>query len=332
MARSGEAIVRKMRDADEAARAAWLHFIGGLTQAEVAKRLSIPNTRAHRHIARAQSEGLVRVFVDIESAECVALETRLARNFGLSFCRVAMDVPEVGPLPLRALSAVGADFLMQTIADGSHRVIGIGHGRTLAASVSAMARIEAKDVKFVSMLGGLTRSFAANPYDVIHRIADRTGADAYLMPAPLFADTPEDKQMMTGQSGVAATMDLMERVSLVVLGIGDLDASSGAAAVAALRGPENVQRLYDLGARAELLGQFLDSNGQIMRTEYDSRVMAPALETLRGREIVAIAGGRCKAEAIAAALGSGLLTGLIVDETTARRLLEQPRAELEAAE
>ena len=51
-------------EAELAARAAWLHFVGGLTQSEVAKRLELPTTRAHRYIARAQSDGLVRVFVD----------------------------------------------------------------------------------------------------------------------------------------------------------------------------------------------------------------------------------------------------------------------------
>ena len=30
------------------ARAAWLHHVGGLTQAEVATRLNVPNVKAHR--------------------------------------------------------------------------------------------------------------------------------------------------------------------------------------------------------------------------------------------------------------------------------------------
>lgn len=332
MGRNGDISQKPIRDADEAARAAWLHFVGGLTQAEVAKRLAIPNTRAHRHIARAQAEGLVRVFVDVEAAGCVALETRFMKAWDLSLCRVAMDVPETGPLPLRALSAVGADYLMQSVTGGQHDIIGIGHGRTLAGAVSAMARIDAHDVKFVSMLGGLTRSFAANPYDVIHRLAHKTDAEAYLMPAPLFADTPDDKRMMMGQTGIAATMDLIGKASLVIVGIGDLAVTGGAAAATALNGPEEVRALHDSGARAEILGQFLDSAGQVMSTRYDSRVMAPALETLRGREIVAIAGGDSKTEAIAAALRSGLLTGLITDETTAGRLAETLPADLVAAQ
>ena len=75
-----------------AARAAWLHFVGGLTQSEVAKRLDVPPTRAHRYIARAQADGLVRVFVDVSSSECVTYENALIEAYGLTTCRVAMEV------------------------------------------------------------------------------------------------------------------------------------------------------------------------------------------------------------------------------------------------
>src|SRR3954451_16182259 len=58
-------------DATLAARAAWLYFAGGKTQGEVADLLNVPNTRAHRLIARASREGLIKVFVDGPIAGCV---------------------------------------------------------------------------------------------------------------------------------------------------------------------------------------------------------------------------------------------------------------------
>ncbi|GIX15655.1 MAG: hypothetical protein KatS3mg118_3614 [Paracoccaceae bacterium] len=77
-------------------------------------------------------------------------------------------------------------------------MIGIGHGRTIAAAVNALGRVDMTGMRVVSMLGGLTRSFAANPYDVIHSLARRGAADAYMLPAPMFADSADDKQVMLG--------------------------------------------------------------------------------------------------------------------------------------
>ena len=117
------------------------------------------------------------------SPNACALENALAQRFGLAFCRVAPDLGE-GDLPLKALALEGASFLRQILERGEDKVIGVGHGRTLAAVVEQLPQTPAPDVKFVSLLGGLTRKFAANPFDVIHRLAERTGAEAYLLPVP----------------------------------------------------------------------------------------------------------------------------------------------------
>ena len=64
-------------EASLATRAAWLYFAAGMTQSEIASRLNIQSTKAHRLIARASREGMIRVFVEGPVAECVALENTL---------------------------------------------------------------------------------------------------------------------------------------------------------------------------------------------------------------------------------------------------------------
>ena len=124
-------------DEDLAARAAWLHFVGGLTQGEVATRLGISATRAHRAIARAQANGVVHISVKTTAATCLELENTLTRQFGLAMCRVAMDIPEPGPIPLKSLGALGGDWLNQVLAKGNpqddrrlSRTDDCGDGRT----------------------------------------------------------------------------------------------------------------------------------------------------------------------------------------------------------
>ena len=74
-----------------AARAAWLHYAGGLTQSEVAKRLGLTSLKAHRLITKANQEGLVKVYIDGEVSECVALEDELSGRYGLDYCEVVPD-------------------------------------------------------------------------------------------------------------------------------------------------------------------------------------------------------------------------------------------------
>jgi hypothetical protein len=74
-----------------AIRAAWLHYVGGLRQAEVAKRIGVPSVKAHRLIARAVAEGAVKVSIEGEIIECIALEQALTEGtpirFATSACR-----------------------------------------------------------------------------------------------------------------------------------------------------------------------------------------------------------------------------------------------------
>ncbi|MEM9550183.1 MAG: sugar-binding transcriptional regulator [Pseudomonadota bacterium] len=317
----GRSNTRPTEDDELVARAAWLHFVGGLTQGEVATRLGISATRAHRAISKAQASGIVQIVVKATAATCVELENKLSDAFGLTMCRVAMDLPERGPIPLKSLGAAGGEWLDQVIASKAHEVIGISHGRTIAAMVEHLGQGHKTNAVFVSLLGGLTRSLAANPYDVIHRLALKTGADAYLMPVPLFANSAKDREVMMAQSMLTEAFARMRSATLAIVGIGDLSASTGAN-VADGQGLNKAKDLKDCGAAAEILGQFIDHDGAKISTPLDGRAMALDLDDLSGREVVAVAGGAEKVGPIRAALKSGLLTGLIIDEATARVLVD----------
>src|SRR5690606_4870145 len=99
-------------DQDEslATRAAWLHYVGGLTQAAVARRLGLTAVNPRRLAAGAVAEGGVRAAADGEVVECVRLEERLVARYGVGTCEVAPVLGGRG-LPLHALGLAGAGFL-----------------------------------------------------------------------------------------------------------------------------------------------------------------------------------------------------------------------------
>ncbi|SCB58562.1 DNA-binding transcriptional regulator LsrR, DeoR family [Rhizobium aethiopicum] len=310
-----------MTDADEtlAVRAAWLHYAGGLTQSDVARRLGIPSVKAHRLIARAVADGVVKVTIDGDIVECVELETRLAERFGLQYCEVAPDLGEEG-LPLRALGHAGAGYLKREIEYGDHAVIGLGHGRTLSAAVQYMPRISAKQTKFVSLLGGLTRNYGANPYDVMHRIAEKTGTQAYVMPVPFFANTADDLQVLRAQRGVKEVFDLADAADLKLVGLGTVDAEAQLV-LSGMVEPAEIEDIASAGGVGEILGHFFDANGQVLDTALTARTLSASFPQTAKERLVALAGGLGKVPAIRAILRSRRLHGLITDERTAQALL-----------
>lgn len=312
-----------MADADDslALRAAWLHFIAGMTQSAVAKRLGLPSVKAHRLIAKAVADGAVKVTIDGNITECIDLENRLADLYGLDYCEVAPDLGEEG-LPLVSLGHAGANFLHREIEHGDHEVIGLGHGRTLSAAVQYMPRVTTKDVSFVSLLGGLTRNFAANPHDVMHRIAEKTARPAYLMPVPFFANTAEDREVLLAQRGVNTVFDMGCRAELKIVGIGTVDAQAQLVTSGVIELSE-VEEIASLGGIGEMLGHFFDAEGRALETGLTARTIAASVENADMSRIIGLAGGLSKAEAIRAVLKSGRLYGLITDERTAKALVRK---------
>ncbi|WP_312104993.1 sugar-binding domain-containing protein [Pygmaiobacter massiliensis] len=81
------------------------------------------------------------------------------------------------------------------------------------------------------------------------------------------------------------------------------------------------------GAVGDVLSHFIDRDGNLVNAEIEDRLISTSLETLRQlKNVIGVAAGRSKVEAIRAALRGGYLDVLITDEDTALRLLETPPA------
>lgn len=302
-------------------RAAWLHYVGGLTQAAVAKRLGLPSVKTHRLIARAVAEGAVKVTIDGDIVACVELESRLCARFGLNFCRVTPDLAEEG-LPLRALGLAGAEYLRNLLSNNPDITIGIGHGRTLSAAIHQLPHLDASHARFVSLLGCLTRNYALNPHDVMHRIAEKTGAQAYMMPVPFFANTVEDREVLLSQRGVSEVFSMAAGSTVKLVGIGTVEPAAQLVE-AGLIAVHEINDISAAGAIGEMLGHFFDARGQRITNSLTARTLAVTLDARRRENIVALVGGQSKVAATKAVLASGLLSGLITDEQTARPLLAE---------
>lgn len=301
-------------------RAAWLHYIGGLTQSEVAKRLGLTSVKTHRLIAKVVAEGAVKVTIDGDIIACVELESRLAARYGLSVCHVAPDVAEEG-LPVHALGAAGACYLRNLLMTRPDITIGLGHGRSLSAAIHQLSPLEARGVRFVSLLGCLTRSYALNPHDVMHRIAEKTGAQSYIMPVPFFANTEEDREVLLSQRGVSEVFEMAAASAVKLVGIGTVEPTTQLVEAGMITADE-MNDIAEAGAAGEILGQFFDAKGQKVETHLTARTLAIPLKAGRRRDnLIALAGGRKKVQAMRAVLASGLLSGLITDERTALALL-----------
>ena len=155
----------------------------------------------------------------------------------------------------------------------------------------------------------------------MHRLAEKTGARAYVMPVPFFANTVEDREVLLSQRGVDDVFRMAQDATLKIVGIGTATADAQLVSSGMIE-PAEIEEIAAAGARGEMLGDFFDADGKIVNTTLSARTLAVGYDPERKEDIVAIAGGPDKIDAIRAVLKSGRVAGLITDERTARALLD----------
>jgi DNA-binding transcriptional regulator LsrR (DeoR family) len=137
---------------------------------------------------------------------------------------------------------------------------------------------------------------------------------------PFFANTAEDREVLLAQRGVKEVMDLANKASLKLVGLGTVDTHAQLVQSGMIEARE-IEDVAAAGGIGEILGYFFDADGHILETALTARTLSASLPQPRTERLVALAGGREKVPAIRAVLNSRSLHGLITDERTAEGLL-----------
>ena len=310
-----------MKDNSLATRAAWLSYIGGYTQGQIAKRLNVSSVKAHRLIVQARNEGLVQVFIRGVPAECLELEELLTSHFGLESCTVAPHIHEQNDADLRpgfaAVGAAAAMYLHAILEKPGPALIGVGKGRSLSAMVDDLPQLDRQDLRFVSVSGSLTRNLSANPYDVVHRLVEKTGGEGYFLPVPYISSSLEEKELLLAQKSVQDLLDLARKAETFIVGIGSVGEHTHVHQVGMITDAE-MQNLRSVHAVGDMMGSFIDAQGKPVDSIINQQTLGLSLNELRGRKVIAVVGGDGKAEAVLASLRTGIITNLFVGEQTAQ--------------
>ena len=306
---------------DEAARAGWLYYVGGLTQDQIATELGVSRQRAQRLVSRAMAEGLIHVRLNHPIGACLDLEAELTRRFGLLRCRVA---PSLGPGSdgVRAIGPAAAAELERFLRMPAPSVIGLGTGRAMRGMVDAVSPMDADQHRLVSLIGNIAPDGSASFFDVVMRISDKVRAPHYPMLVPVISPTPQENAAFHALGPVKKVVDLARAADVIFVGVGQMSNDAPLLKDGFVTRAE-LDEMQAAGAVGEVAGWVFDSRGIYLDVGTNTRTggvrVAPGLD----KPSIGIAAGASKVLAIAGALKSRIINGLVTDEPTARALLSR---------
>ncbi|HEU0222265.1 MAG TPA: sugar-binding domain-containing protein [Paracoccaceae bacterium] len=316
-----EAAVMGDRRRDDAARAAWLYFVAGRTQDEIALQLDLSRQAVQRLVALAVSEKLIKFRLDHPIAACLELAARLAGRHGLEFCEVVPSDPG-RPDATAGIAAAVAQRLARLLASRAPAVICVGTGRTMRAAVEELDSMDRPQHKIASLVGSMSASGHASAFDVVMRLGDKIGAQRFPMPAPAVAETEGERAALQGQRAFATLAELRAQARASFIGISEIAWDSPMHRDGFLTDAD-ITALIEAGAVGEITGWAFDAAGRLLDGPVTRRVSSLPLEIPPQRLTVVAGGGPKKVEPIAAALRGGLMSALVTDELTAAALLAE---------
>ncbi|KQV06092.1 sugar-binding transcriptional regulator [Leifsonia sp. Root112D2] len=315
----------KVRDALTAAH---LYYLQDLTMDAIAHEMHTSRSSVSRLLSFARTTGLVDIQIRSPLDRTSRLQRDIEERFGVAVNIVPIPdhTSDIDRLERVCLSAA-------RILDGffdSNMVIGLAWGSTLTAISRHLVPKQLHDVEFVQLNGAGNNHTTGIVYasELLRRFGDAYAATGQQFPVPAFFDDPKTKEALWRERSTKRVLDIQSRMDIALFGLGSPFADVPSHVyIGGYLDPEDYDSLGTAGVVGDVATVFYRADGSYQDVPLNARASGPDLDQLRrtARRICVVA-GVSKVPSLRGALAARLITDLILDEGTARALMDDEAA------
>ena len=302
---------------DQKVRAAWMYYIAGQNQSEIASQLGTSRPVVQRLIAAAKEEGIVSIGLHHPVANCLDYALLLQEKYRLMECNIVPAFSEESTLD--SVSFGCYQLMARYLQDDKEKIIGLGSGLTLK---KALQRIDfdSQNTRCVALISAMDADGQCNYYDDVPLLlTSKIKAKYYQWPAPRYAQTQEEYDMWCTSRLFRSVSAVARQADVIFVGIGPLGTQSPIFKDGFINQAQ-MDEVTAQGGIGEIMGRFIDAEGGVVDSEINRMITSYDIRQNQCPRI-ALACGEYKRPAILAALKGGWINGLVTDEHTARWLL-----------
>ena len=293
-------------------------YLEGVSKIDIAAELGMSRFKVARMLDRARETGLVRIELDTRGEIDLDLSVRLRSAHGLRHC-VVIDAPEDDEVLLRtALGRAAAELLGEIVEPGD--VLGLAWARSLMAMRTALTSLPACDV--VQLTGALSLPSDDSSIELVRDLARKSNGQGFFYYAPMVLPDAATAKTLRTQPDIARAIERYPDVTKAVIGVGAWQ--QGLSTVVGALTEQERRQIYDLGVRAELSGVQIDGEGNPVSTPLTDRLIGIDAQQLHAvPDVIAVAYGTAKVDAVGAGIRGGFITSLVTHTGLASGLLQR---------
>lgn len=306
---------------NEYIKVAYYYYKTGLTQDEIAKKMSMSRQRVNRILKKCLETGIVKIIIQEYEQQHVELEANLESLLGLNEVIAVNAADDDEEEHFDSIGSVTASYLDRVIKDND--IIGFSRGRTLSAVINYLMPIDKNNLTVTQLVGGLNAEEALlNSDAIVRRASEILNAKPCFMYTPIILENKQLRDSLMNEKFFVQAYNTMRSCTVALVGIGDMSSTSGLAQRLFISESE-YNFLLGKNAVGEICTHYFDINGKIINSNIDDRVFAIDCDSLKQIPLrIAVAGGPEKISAITGAIRGNWINVLITDLRTAQ-VLEQ---------
>lgn len=308
----------------DALRAAQMYYLQDLTMNAIARELRTSRSTVSRLLSMARDTGLVEIQVNDPRHRAPSLENEIRRRFRVEahvvpVSEMVSDSEVLDRVAIQAARTIGP------LVD-SDAIVGVAWGSTLSAVSQHLSKKVTHDSTIVQLNGAGNTQTTGIAYasEILRRFGQAYGARVEQFPVPAFFDHAETKTAMWAERSVIRILELQQRMTMAIFGVGSTN--SGIPSHVYSGGYLDDADLRALTAErvvGDVATMFFRADGSHRDLRINQRSTGPDLDLLRQvPRRICVVSGESKISGLCGALAAGLPTDLILDEASARRLVQ----------
>jgi DNA-binding transcriptional regulator LsrR (DeoR family) len=302
--------------------AATMYYLQDEPMDAIARRLGTSRSTVSRLLKAARDGGMVQIAVRAETDAATGVAAQLMSTFGVRahVVPVRARAPEVDRLD--KVANVAARLLMDLFDD--EMVLGVAWGTTVSAVARALGRKPTRGGTVVQLNGAANTVTSGVDYasTIVTAYGAAFDAEVRHFPVPAFFDFADTREAMWRERSVQRVLSVQRRADIALFGVGALGGQFPSHVYSAgYLDDGDLAALYAAGVVGDVCTVFLRQDGSYQDIAINRRATGPTPAELASipRRLCVVA-GEAKLRPLVAAMRAGVVTDLIIDEPTARRL------------
>ncbi|HBU11604.1 MAG TPA: hypothetical protein DEB31_02385 [Clostridiales bacterium] len=316
----------KMNDLQLMVQVSKMYYLKRMTQAQIAKEVGISRPAVSILLSEAMKGGLIEIKIKDPSANNDKLSRILAQKFSLKECRVVPTtiLDENALLKIVASQAVG--LAKEAIENGG--TLGIAWGKSCYAFMQAFPRADGLfGVDVVPLTGGSNLAgieFQLN--ETVRMFAEKLNGTPHFIYAPAMVETAEDKAMYMQSTYMGPLVEKWKNLDLAVITAGRDPAYRMEEGFLGRRMLEDLIACVNKNNRrpvGDMCALHFDITGAFVDEEHNDVVIGVGKDNLMAAgHVLCVASGLSRVLSVIGALNTGVVDILVIDENTAKTVLE----------